>query len=338
MGVPTQEFEFPSTNRRQIYRSYERIVRLARRSNTNVCNFERELREIGLSVGKILEPILRHFDLLQQKNLSLALKLDRHTLRIPWELAICENKDEGFLCERVSIGRAREVSSKEGFELLRPRKVHRALVVGINYKRCKRCLPLDFAEKEAAGVASYLNRFGKGYGLSVARLIGNRAKKQRLEREIQKGVNVFHFTGHATMSGRIGEIYVGRGTKLTAEELLRMCVNAGVPTPTFSFINACQTVLEKSARWEAYNWAYTMADRGGRACIGTFWSVPDDETSLTFSKRFYKEFFARKKTLGESMRRARLETKSVEDDSSILTWPAYVLYGRPTIRSKDVMI
>lgn len=335
MGVPTHMFPFPRASRARIDRSFERIVKLAGRKNTSIRNFERELRKMGLCVSRVLEPILGHFGL-PQKDFDLTLKLDEHTLRIPWELALCENKDEGFLCERVSIGRTREVTAEGGFELPRPRKAYRALVVGISCKGCKTCEPLDFAEKEATGVKSCLDRFGRGYGLTVAQFIKNRVDRKLLEQEIQKGVNVFHFTGHGSVSGRVSQICIGGGRKLTVEDMLSMCENSKVPTPIFSFVNACETSVE-SARWKAHNWAYAMADRGGRACIGTFWSV-QDESSLTFSKRFYKEFFAEGKTLGESMRQARLETKTLEDGASILTWPAYVLYGRPTIRRKDILV
>jgi CHAT domain-containing protein len=79
-----------------------------------------------------------------------------------------------------------------------------------------------------------------------------------------------------------------------------------------------------------------MADQGGRACIGTFWSVRDEESTL-FSKEFYRNFFFKRKTLGDSVRQARLKVKKSEEDA-ILTWPAFVLYGPPILRTSDILI
>lgn len=57
--------------------------------------------------------------------------------------------------------------------------------------------------------------------------------------------------------------------------------------PTFSFINACETVTQNDDPRGIYNWARAMADCSGRACLGTLWSVRDYNSTL-FSTTFYK--------------------------------------------------
>jgi len=343
MMTPIFNCELTKAVKKKISDSYGNVVWLAGRSNTNVRTFEEKLGKMGRDIGRILQPVLEHFDLLNREDgVNLTLTLDKYTVRIPWELAIFDKGPQLFLCERMNIGRAIEIESKGGFydalESKARRKMHRALVVGINYRRCKRRrLRLDHAEKEARVVASTLRRFGKDKRLEVPQpLIGKKAQKRIVEEQVRKGVSVFHFSGHGKMKGRAGEIRLNCGEKLTAEELREECIDARIPAPTFSFINACETALEKPGRWEVYNWARAMADQGGRACVGTFWSVMEEE-STQFSVKFYEDFFLRRKTLGESVRQAKLEVKKKGKDA-IFTWPAFVLYGPPTLRTSDILI
>jgi len=343
MMMPIFNCELTKAVKKKITDSYGNVVRLARRSKTNVRTFEEKLGKMGRDIGKILQPILEHFDLLNREDgANLSLTLDKYTVRIPWELAIFDKSPQLFLCERMNIGRAIDIESKEGFynalESKARGKMHRALVVGVNYRKCKRVrLPLDHAEKEARVVASTLRRFGKDSRLEVPQpLIGKKARKSTVEEQVRKGISVFHFSGHGKMKGRTGEIFLNCGEKLTTEELLEECIDARIPAPTLSFINACETALEKAGRWEVYNWARAMANQGGRACIGTFWSVKEKE-STQFSVKFYEDFFLRKKILGESVRQARLEVKKKGKDT-IFTWLAFVLYGPPTLRTSDILI
>jgi CHAT domain-containing protein len=76
-------------------------------------------------------------------------------------------------------------------------------------------------------------------------------------------------------------------------------------------MNAGETCLQKPNGWGVYDWARAMANNGGRALIGTFWSV-EDEAAKNFFITFYRHFFKEDKTIVESI---RLEKKELISDS-----------------------
>ena len=82
--------------------SFNKVKSLARREPSPE-KLSQSLAELGIYVGRVLEPILKHFDLIERKGkecLNLTLKLDKYTVKIPWELAAWEeeNDDWLFLC------------------------------------------------------------------------------------------------------------------------------------------------------------------------------------------------------------------------------------------------
>ena len=144
---------------REITTSFNKVKSLAR-NGTSSGKFKETLAVLGMEVGMVLEPILKHFDLMERKgkaNLNLALRLDKDTVKIPWELAILEeeNEDVLFLCQRMNLGRMMEVQSEDRFvDALNAKKgpqERRALVVGLDYKKSK-SKRLDGAQDDAKRV------------------------------------------------------------------------------------------------------------------------------------------------------------------------------------------
>ena len=103
-----------------------------------------------------------------------------------------------------------------------------------------------------------------------------------------------------------------------------------IKAPKFSFMNACETCLG------VQHWAHAMANNGGRALIGTFWSVLDHD-STSFSTAFYRNFFSEGNAIGESVRMAREEIANDKKVEDLFTWPAFVLYGPPTLKASDIL-
>lgn len=95
--------------------------------------------------------------------------------------------------------------------------------------------------------------------------------------------------------------------------------------------------MQKPSGGLVKDWAHAMANNGGRALIGTFWSVMDQDAP-NFSRAFYRNFFSDGKTIGESVRMAREETEKKMEDEDYSTWPAFVLYGPPTLRASDLLV
>jgi len=322
--------------KKDILRPYTRIVRMTRNEETpNVGHFKLELRVLGKNIWDILGPIFDRFDLNIKEGTSLALALDDETVQIPWELALFRKRPRVHLCESINIGRLRVVKSESWINPRERRKRPRALVVGINYKDCRKKLgELDWAEEEAEEITSIL----RGNGFSVTPLYGKKAKRSKIAKELKRGVDIFHFTGHGRMSR--GETKVMASDEdLPAKDLDDILGTA--VAPRFSFMNACETSIERDTasqgRWDAYSWAYALARYGGRVFVGTLWPIFEEEARL-FSCRFYKELLGvEKRTLADAMHQSRHEVKKRGKNIAIFTWPAYVLYGPPSLLIDDIL-
>ena len=328
----------------EITTSFNKVKSLARKEISSEKFFE-PVSVLGMEVGLVLEPILTHFNLIEPKGkarLNLTLSLDKYTVKIPWELALLASEKDPllFLCRRMNIGRMMEVQRKEGFvDNLNPKKVpqeKRALVVGLDYKKSK-SKRLDGAQDDAKRVHEKLEDFGKKNKLKVLPLlVGGNAKKSVIEKRLKNGLDIFHFSGHGNVYGNIGEISLNGREVLSAQKVDEMLHKFKVKAPKFSFMNACETCLQKPSGRLVKDWAHAMANNGGRTLIGTFWSIADND-STNFSTAFYRNFFSDGKTIGESVRMAREETEKKRKEEDFSTWPAFVLYGPPTLRASDIL-
>jgi len=325
--------------KRDILRPYIRILKMSRNEDTpNVGRFKKELRAIGTEIWNILGSIFKRYDLDVKEGTSLAIALDDETVDIPWELALFKKRPRIHLCENMNIGRLRVVKS-EVWENPPPerRRKPRALVVGIDYKDkdCRKELgELDWAEKEAEEVASIL----EGNGFSVTLLLGRNAKRKRIVKGLRRGVDVFHFTGHGRMIRDESKI-MACDEDLLAKNLVDILDSA--VAPSLSFMNACETAIERDTvgqgLWEVYSWAYALAEQGGKVFVGTLWPIFED-AARWFSRRFYEEILGlKKRTLAEAIRQAKLDVKKRAKDETIYTWPAYVLYGPPSLLIDDLL-
>ena len=344
-SMTTQNFTSPLDPKeaRDIMASFNKVKSLARKE-TSSGKFTETLAVLGFDVGLVLEPILKHFNLIERKgkeHLNLTLRPDKNMVKIPWELASFQDEPSVFLCQRMNIGRMMEVQRKEGFvDTLNAKKgpqERRALVVGIDYKN-SRSKRLDCAENDAKIVHKQLGAFGKKNKLKVLPLlVGGNVKKSLIEKHFKDGLDIFHFSGHGYLDGNIGKISLNGNEVLSAQKVDEMLDKFKIKAPKFSFMNACETCLQKSSRRVVKDWAHAMANNGGRSLMGTFWSVLDHD-STNFSTAFYRNFFSERKAIGESVRMAREEIAEKMKEEDFFTWPAFVLYGLPTLRASDLLI
>jgi len=345
MTIPSADFFLESRSISSVMGSYAILAKLVGKKKRHQ-DFMEALMKMGVEIGFGLATIFEHFGLFDNKRrVNLTLKLDNQTRRIPWELGILPNDPERCLCERNNVGRAIEVQHRNGWKIFLDKKTavhnYKALIVGIDYKKNSKANPLDHSEQDAKAVHNYLTKFSKskkGKNLKVLpKKIGGNAKKANIEKRFQEGVTLFHFSGHGSLEERVGDIILADNKYLTTKELDDLLEKAQTRAPTFSFMNACETCLQKPDRWGVYDWAHTMANNGARALIGTFWSVIDEDAT-NFSLAFYKNFLREGRTIDESVRRARLYIKEKSGEDGIFTWPAFVLYGPPTLKAKDVLV
>lgn len=345
MTVPSVKFSLEPKTLSELMDSYAELVKVVGKKTSKTIDFIAALTIMNSQIGFDLGEILDSFGILNcLSRINLTLKLDKWTRRIPWELAMLPDRPELFLCERINIGRAMDVDFANQWKLA-PNKMKnesfKALVVGLNYKKNSRSTPLDYSEADAKAVHAYLTKFSKSKKeknlMVLPKLIGGNARKTRLEKRFTEGITLFHFSGHGSLNEDVGRITLALNKHLTVKNLCDVLDKANVRAPTFSFMNACETCLQKQIRGDVYDWAHVMANHGSRALIGTFWSVMDKDATA-FSLAFYRNFFQVGKTIGESVRLARLYVKKNSDNDDYYTWPAFVLYGPPNLKAKDVLV
>ena len=339
MQIVGIEYKFTKKMMATINKHYEEILRMTGgKEQPSVLEFKKELNKLGNEIGKVLKYVLKNLAFEIKKNSPLALALDDETVKIPWELGLLPGSLTGkgkrlFFCDVACVGRLRVVKA-ESWRPTSSRKSRydRALVIGINYKDSKhRISRLEHAEEEAEKVKSIL----EDNDIHVTLLIGKQARLKSVMNELKKGVDILHFTGHGSTSRNKSKIYL-YDKVLWAKDLENLPAKSAAPS--LSFFNACETAVDIEKRgkiyWAPFSWAFALANQGGSTFIGTMWSV-FEEDALIFAETFYKKFLGnKKKTLAEAMRQARNIIKRRTD--GIFSWPAYVLYGPPTLKADDL--
>lgn len=312
--------------------------------------FGERLIDLCEETGIIFSDVLGDLGFDFRKKGSLALALDNQTVKIPWELGHIKNPQNGnsySLCDRFRIGRMRVIECQENEQWYNRqdlRRKNRALVVGNNYEQApktRRIRKLTEAENEAYIIAKILIKHGFEEK-DVKVLTGSQVTKKAILEELSTGVEVFHFSGHGIMS-RNNSCLILNNTDLSAKEFKE---STKYLAPRFTFFNACESSIDSSKKDRPTvvpnSWAYAMATRGGRAFVGTLWSVCEPN-STDFAQTFYHEFFGGTKNLAEALQSARYQTcvketcKKHTNEPTDYTWPGYMLYGVPTTTKNDIL-
>jgi len=281
---------------------------------------------LGEKLGDKIIKIKERFNIDLDTKSNFALCLDDSTAELPWEISIIKKRPRTYLCEIKNIGRMRVYKSDWWYNIDRKYKKYRALIVGINYDGHNE--RLDFPEKESEDISCIL----KDNGFSVKLLQGKCATNERILKELLKGVDIFHFTGH-------GKMYREKSTistycnEIDTSQLEWKNMNP----PRVSFINACESSVERvhmKSKWDPYTWASAFIENGAEMFIGSLWPI-EDETSTHFSLKFYNNLFNKKEnSLGKAFTKARESIKYHNDP--YYTWLAYVLYANPYLKIKSI--
>lgn len=344
--IDRKRSKFPASTD-EILNSYNTLVSLAdSEEKKDVKAFSKELNHISIQTGKILKEVFSDLAFDVSKEEYLALALDDETVRLPWELAYLpkdpKTGNREMVCEKLRVGRLRVMKDEKWYDPIDRRRTNKALVIGNNYKNNKRKLKeLDFAEEEAEKIAKILEDHGfKNPSL----LTGKDVTKKRVLKELKKGVDVFHFSGHGQMR-RNSSLLILNDEDLSAKEFEKESKDCIVPRLTF--FNACESSIDTPKKKEQisapHSWAYAMAGQGAKVFIGTLWTVWEP-CAGEFAQTFYREFFGKQNvSLSDAIRFARTETylkencKKYTDNPSDITWPGYMLYGAPTLVKEDIL-
>jgi len=230
MQITGIETKITRTTKRTINKHYAEILRITGDKEPKITEFKKALNRLGNKIGKILKEILEKLAFEVRMDSTLALALDDETVKIPWELGLIPRKLTGknkrMFCDVVCIGRLRVVKADFWGPSPLKRKFRRALVVGINYKGDRRRIsPLEHAEEEAEEVGKIL----ENNNMNVTLLPGKKATLSSVTRELKRGVDIFHFTGHGSMSWNKGRIRLFN-KDLWAKDLENLLANSVAPS------------------------------------------------------------------------------------------------------------
>lgn len=255
----------------------------------------------------------------------LRLEIDERLIDLPWEL-IHDGGD--FLCIRYGLGRL--LMSDQEFlpARRRPRSAHdsRVLVVADPTS------DLPAAKLEGRRVASLL-RDRCNMHVDEYTTIGMTKKDFLLS---LRTYDLIHFAGHASHdpSSPDESCLVFADGEIPAFEIARFIATR---SPAMVFLNACWSA-EELRDPDLYTpmmrgLGRTFLYAGVAAFIGYLVPVPD-ESATQFAIRVY-EGVVQGQSIGESLRRARIQCRN-KNDPSDLTWCSAVLYGDPSAKVVEV--
>jgi CHAT domain-containing protein len=312
--------KFRSNNRTQAVEVPSRNARYKRGSSV-----PSELEKTGKYAFGHLIPTKIQYHLENSSADHLRFDIDERLIDLPWELI---HDGTEFLCLRYAVGR--RLVSNQNFQsptrhLQSARKTH-ALVVADPTG------DLPAAKREGREVADLLRN---QCGMQVDDFSASGMNKMDFLLSL-KDYDIVHFAGHASHhpSSPDESCLVFCDGETQAFEIERFLSNR---SPSVVFLNACWSA-EELRNPDSYTpmmrgLGRTFLYAGVTAFLGYLVPVPDD-SATQFALAFY-QCLAQGQTIGESLRRARLESRDPQTPEN-LTWSSAVLYGDPAERAIEV--
>ena len=255
----------------------------------------------------------------------LRLDIDERLIDLPWEL-IHDGTD--FLCLRYALGR--RLVSSQSFQQPRPRPKlagsTRVLVVADPTG------DLPAASREGREVRDLLRT---KCGMTVDAFVAGGLTKKDFLLALQE-YDIIHFAGHADHESRSPDESCLRFSdgEIQAFEIERFIATR---SPAVVFLNACWSAEElrqpKSYTPMMRGLGRTFLYAGVTAFIGYLVPIPDD-AATRFAMSFYRSI-AQGQTIGESLRRARIQSRDQTRPENVV-WSSAVLYGDPSARAVQV--
>jgi CHAT domain-containing protein len=255
----------------------------------------------------------------------LRLDIDERLIDLPWEV-IHDGTD--FLCLRYAVGR--RLVSDQSFQ---PPRRH--LQLAQNTRVLIIADPtgdLPAARQEGYEVGKLLR---DKCGMQVDEFAASGMTKKDFLLSVQD-YDIVHFAGHASHhpSSPDESCLVFSDGDIQAFEIERFI---SACSPAVVFLNACWSAEElrnpNSYTPMMRGLGRTFLYAGVTAFLGYLVPVPD-ESATHFAITFY-EALAQGQTIGESLRRARINSRDPKWPEN-LTWSSAVLYGDPAARAIEV--
>ena len=284
-----------------------------------------ELERTGKYAFGQLIPMKIQYHLENSSADHLRLDIDERLIDLPWELI---HDGTEFLCLRYAVGR--RLISNQSFQPPRRRAKlapsTKVLVVADPTG------DLPAATREGHEVGKLLR---SKCGMTVDAFVTGGMSKKDFLLSLQD-YDIIHFAGHAAheSSSPDESCLLFSDGEIQAFEIERFI---GSHSPAVVFLNACWSAEElrnpSSYTPMMRGLGRTFLYAGVTAFLGYLVPIPDD-AATRFAMSFY-ESIAQGQTIGESLRRARIQSRDQTRPENLI-WSSAVLYGDPAARAVHV--
>lgn len=283
------------------------------------------LKEAGQHLYDSIFPLQTKEKLAATNSKDLYLFMDDSLVGIPWEILY---DGESFFSLRFNIGRL--VTTAQPISKPRDR-APRGKIKMLILADPRKDLPDSY--QEGLLLSERLEAWDDSLEIY---LDTTHIDFNKIFRQIPQ-FDIIHYAGHAVYNEKnpcLSGWYLEDGM-LTAQDIIK--ISGGKKNfPHLIFSNACQS--GQTSEWSAsepqewINRAFDLVNVflrcGVQHYIGTFQDI-SDPASLDLALSFYQSM-AEKYSVGESLRRARLQLINKYDKDNLI-WAFYMLYGDPTV-------
>ena len=329
--MPTERLKLSDEVRAELGRNQQQVLSMVGRLRTrsgspnrstitssDATSLQRELMKVGRYAYGHLFPTRIQMLLESSTADHVRLDVDERLIDLPWELL---HDGTDFLCVKYALGR-RIVSDQAFASEGRARKATRQTRILIVANPTD---DLPAAEAEGARIAALLSRVD---GVSVTHAPRNALGKKDFLLSLSD-FDVVHFAGHTSHDPENPDesALLFADGEVRAFEISRFLSKA----PAVVFLNSCWSA-EETRDTEVFSTmtrglGRTFLFAGVTAFLGYLVPVPD-ESATDLAITFYNAL-VQGHTIGESLRRARVEVMSSRGTGDF-TWSSAVLYGDPS--------
>ncbi len=283
----------------------------------------------------------------------LQLQIPRELMRYPWELLYHRGE---WLSERFAIGR--QVFMETGLARRVPHRRQgrvRPLIIGDPiFDENLGWSQLPGARAEAEQVAGWFERLKDDLGdvIDFDRVRDTRIHTRLTTVDLRSllrdgGYDIIHFAGHGVFNSADPETsaWLLSDGELWALEIRNTLESHPAP-PWLVYANACEAAMETDRpryQGSVFGLATAFINHGVSAYIAPLWPI-DDLLAQQIAIEFYRQLLAERASLGEALRRAKVDARAVATPAveglhgsdarpgawSSLGWASLVLYGDPT--------
>lgn len=299
---------------------------------------ESKLQSFGRNLYLRVFPqaLRRTFDELAVSG-DLSLQIESDETEVPWEVLHTNGRGAGFLCLRFSLARWLGQSTPPRAEMCVGRVLGIESGTIIDAETRKPMPPLRGTQHEIG----ILGDLGETTGDLEVDLLSD-ATLESVRQHLALGAHdLIHFAGHSDfLEGRADRAVLHfNGGDLEAQDLVGQIAEALGRRRPLILLNSCRAGIQERAVTGVGGWPQRFVEVCGcGAFVGPQWTIRNS-SALRFARAFYQALTV-EETLGEALRRARLERRPTHPTYSDSDDPgrfdpnllAYCFFGNPNAR------